>query len=340
MNKYRIAIDAMASDTGAETLVDGSILAINSIDEVEVILVGNEKILTSLIQRNGFPRDRVSIMQADEVVGMDESPKESLRKRKSSIAIAAELVKKGVVQGLVSAGNTGATLAHTLTRWRTIQGVKRPAAAALLPTKKEPVVLIDVGANVDCRTEHLVQFAVMGSIYARSILGRPQPRVGLLSIGKELSKGNRVTLQTQQLLQKSPLNFQGNAEGSDIFTGDFDVIVCDGFIGNIILKFGEAAADLLFSSIHNALKKNPIATIGALPLQPIFKGITKKLDYAEYGGVPLLGVDGVAIVSHGHSNPKAIKNAVQVACDFIKNDVNRIIEKQIEEMLDFAPQTV
>lgn len=340
MKKFKIALDAMGCDAGAQTLVDGSILALNALREVDIVLVGQQQILKSLLRRNGFERERISIQDAEEVVNMDESPKESLKKRFSSIAVAAELVKNGVVQALVSAGNTGATLAHTLTRWRTITGVKRPAAAALLPTRKEPVVLIDVGANVDCRPEHLLQFAIMGSIYAQKVLHRSHPRVGLLSIGEELSKGNKLTLHTQQLLTRAPINFHGNAEGRDILSGEFDVIVCDGFMGNVLLKFGEAAVELLFSSLKQGLRKNPLATIGAIPLQPVFKGLIKKVDYTEYGGVPLLGVDGVAIVSHGQSSPKAIKNAIRVACEFVKNNVNEHIKQNIESMMIYAPDTL
>lgn len=333
VTKIRIALDAMGGDLGPQTLIQGAFPALEALPDLEIILVGKQQVLQEIIKNNGYSRDRLSIVDASEVVEMGETPKESLKKRHSSIAVATKLVKERIADGLVSAGNTGSTLAHTLTSWRTISGIKRPAVAALLPTNKDAVVLIDAGANVDCRPENLLQFAIMGSIYAQKVLGRQNPRVGLLSIGEELSKGNRLTLQAQTLLAEAPINFQGNAEGRDVLSGNFDVIVCDGFVGNVLLKFGETAAELILSTIRHAFANNPLPAVNSIPLQPIFKEWTRKLDYAEYGGAPLLGVNGVAIVSHGQSTPKAIMNAIRVAYEFVVHRVNDHIREEMEKIL-------
>lgn len=338
MHKIRIALDAMGGDVGPKTLIEGAILALDAFKDLEVILVGNAPLLQQLLEDNGYSRVRLTIADASEVVTMDETPKDSLKKHHSSIAVAAHLVRDGSAEGLVSAGNSGATMAQTLTTWQTIPGVKRPAIAALLPTKKEAVVLIDAGANVDCRPEHLLQFAIMGSCYAEKVLGRYQPKVGLLSIGEELSKGNRLTLQSRALLAEAPINFCGNAEGRDVLSGDFDVVVCDGFVGNILLKFGEAAAALVLFYLSSAIKNTLLAAMGATSFQSLFTEMARKLDYAEYGGAPLLGVNGVAIISHGQSSPKAIMNAIKVAQEFVQHKVNEHIKKKLEKI--FSPVTL
>ncbi|MCD6385655.1 phosphate acyltransferase PlsX [Candidatus Sumerlaeota bacterium] len=330
MKKIRIALDAMGGDVGPEALIEGAILALAKIKRLELVLVGKKDVLLQLLEGNGYPKDRLTIADAPDVVAMDESPKESLKKRHSSLAIAVKLVSQGVVDGLVSAGNTGATLAHTLTNWRTIKGVRRPAIAALLPTQKDAVVLIDAGANVDCRPEHLLQFAIMGSLYAQKVLSRHRPKVGLISIGEELRKGNRLTLQTQKLLADAPIHFCGNAEGRDILSGEFDVVVCDGFIGNILLKFGEATVELVLKNLRSSFKKRLHTSHTEFPIELILKDQIAKLDYAEYGGAPLLGVQGIAIISHGESNPKAIMNAIKTACDIAQHNINSHIQKAFE----------
>ena len=336
MKKMRIALDAMGGDGGSEVLVKGAELAVDNFQDLEVVLVGKTELLTQILDSNGNHRERISVVHATEVVTMDESPKESLRKRNSSLAVSVRMVHEGLCDGMVSAGNTGATLAHTLTSWRTIKGLKRPAIATCLPTHKDPVILIDAGANVDCRPEHLLEFAIMGSLYAGKVLGRPDPRVGLISIGEEVSKGNRLTFQAQKLLQDAPVNFCGNAEGRDILSGNFDVAVCDGFIGNILLKFGEAAAELVMSNFLESLSKNGFHSSGMSNLKPVLKELSSRLHYAEYGGAPLLGVEGIAIISHGQSNPTAIMNAIKVACELVDHDINKHIREALENLFIYS----
>jgi glycerol-3-phosphate acyltransferase PlsX len=324
----RIALDAMGSDYGPQNLVEGAILAVEKL-RMEVTLIGKEETLSEIIRKKNFRNQRLSIVNAAEVVGMQDAPKESLRKRDSSVNVATQLVHEGEAAGLVSAGNTGATLASTLKTWRTLEGISRPAIATLLPTQKQPVVLLDVGANVDCKPRHLFQFGIMGAVYARDILHRPNPRVGLLSIGEESSKGNEQTLGAFKLLEQSTLNFRGNTEGRDILSGDFDVIVCDGFVGNIVLKFGESVAQMILHSLKGELSKNVISYLGALAMGPAFESFKKRVDYSEYGGAPLLGLNGVCIICHGESNPKAIMNAIRMAGEFVNHNVNSHILEEL-----------
>jgi len=324
----KIALDAMGSDYGPQNLVEGAILAIKKL-RMEVVLIGKEDVLTEILRKRNFRNPRLSIVNAAEVVGMHDAPKESLRRKNSSVYVATQLVHHGEAHGLVSAGNTGATLASTLRIWRTLNGISRPAIATLLPTQKQPVVLLDVGANVDCKPRHLFDFAIMGAVYARDILNRQDPRVGLLSIGEEASKGNEQTFGAFKLLEGSTLNFRGNAEGRDIVTGAFDVIVCDGFIGNIVLKFGEAVAKMILHSLKGELSKNVISYLGALAMAPAFESFKKRIDYSEYGGAPLLGLNSVCIICHGESSPKAIMNALRVAAEFVNHNVNDHILEEL-----------
>lgn len=325
----RIAVDAMGGDNGPGPLVTGALLAAQNYG-IEVCLVGDKKIIEEHLRKNHSRLSLVSIEHAGEVVQMDESARESLRKKDSSISVAAKLVKEGAAHGLISAGNTGATLASTLMQWRPLKGVDRPAIAALLPTHDAPCILLDAGAVVDCKPRYLLQFATMGMVYAREVLGRKKPRIGILSIGEEESKGNELTFKSFELLKRSHLNFIGNAEGSDILKGDFDVVVCDGFVGNVILKFGEAFGELIFSEIKNEIKKNPIYMLGALLTKPALRKFKKRVDYSEYGGAPLLGINGVCIIGHGTSNPKAIMNAIRTATEFADHKVNKKIQQELE----------
>lgn len=324
----KIALDAMGSDYGPQNLVEGAILASERL-HLEVVLIGKQEVLTEILRKKNFRSPRLSIVNATEVVGMHDAPKDSLRKKNSSVNVATQLVHQGEALGLVSAGNTGATLASTLKIWRTLHGISRPAIATMLPTQKQPVVFLDVGANVDCKPRHLFHFAIMGSVYARDILNRPAPRVGLLSIGEESSKGNEQTLGAHRLLEQSTLNFRGNAEGRDILTGEFDVIVCDGFVGNIILKFGEAVAEMILHSLKGEISKNVISYLGALAMAPAFESFKKRVDYSEYGGAPLLGLNGTCIICHGESNPKAIMNAIRVAGELVNHNVNKHIVEEL-----------
>ena len=263
---------------------------------------------------------------------MDESPITALRKKKNtSIAVALSLHRQGRVDAVVSAGNTGAVMASSVWTLKRLEGVDRPAIASFFPTEKEPIIVLDVGANADCKPLNLYQFAVMGSIYARSILGRRNPRVGLLSIGEESSKGNELTLEAHRLLGRSSLNFIGNLEGKDILTGDVDVVVCDGFVGNVILKFTESIERILTTHFNKHLRSNLRSKLGALLLKPVFENFRKDFDYAEYGGAPLLGIDGVSIICHGKSSPKAISNAILVARRMVREGINEMIKQRLKE---------
>jgi glycerol-3-phosphate acyltransferase PlsX len=261
---------------------------------------------------------------------MDESPVTAFRRKKdSSIRVAATLVRDGRAAGVISAGNTGAVMTTVKMICGVLEGVERPALCAVVPNLKGPSVWLDVGANIECRPEHLVQFAIMGHLYSREVLGVQNPRVGLMSIGEEDSKGNEVTREAFRVLKETPLNFIGNVEGRDIFNGKTDVIVCDGFIGNVSLKAVESAAEALLHFMKEEISKSLLAKLGYLLARPAFRNFRKKVDYAEYGGVPLLGVRGAAIICHGGSSVRAIKNAVRVTLDFVRNRVNDRIHEEI-----------
>ncbi len=311
-----VALDAMASDHGPSVLVQGAVAAARDFG-IPVALVGNKDILEPLIEKEMTPTERLSLpvemVHATQVVAMDESPAEALRKKKdSSIQVAFDLVKQGRADAVVSAGNSGATLATAMFTLGRIKGV-RPAIATMFPTLKKPSLMIDVGANVDCKPSHLFQFAVMGSLFVQEVLHRPAPRIGILSIGEEGSKGNQLVKQTRDLLQESTLNFVGNVEGRDCFTGDVDVVVCDGFVGNICLKLSEGLAEAILRMLKAELESSFLATMGYGLARKAFRNFRKRVDYAEYGGAPLLGVKGVAIICHGRSASKAIRNAIRMA---------------------------
>ncbi|KPL06483.1 hypothetical protein AMJ85_10405 [candidate division BRC1 bacterium SM23_51] len=320
----RIALDAMGSDRGAEVTVDGAILALKRMD-AEIALVGDQAVLEPLLATRAVQDCRLQIVHASQVVGMYERPKDSLRKTDSSIAAAMRLVKSGEADAVVSAGHTGATAAAAIMTWRALPGIKRPAIASAIPTREKPMILLDVGATVNCKPIHLYQFAVMGSALAEHVMGVARPRVGLLNIGEEASKGNQVTLRAGQLLAESDLNFRGNAEGRELVGGNFDVLVCDGFVGNIILKFAEALAEWLIVSLKGEVGKSALATLGGLAMKPIFRSFKRRVDYSEYGGAPLLGLNGVCIICHGSSNAKAIANALRVAGETVRHELNRHI---------------
>ncbi|HOE97486.1 MAG TPA: phosphate acyltransferase PlsX [Candidatus Sumerlaeota bacterium] len=321
----RIALDAMAGDFGPEPLVKGAIQAVEETRH-HVILVGDAETLENILIREQALHPRLSIVHADTVIGMDEVPKASLRKKSSSLAVAADLVKNGEADAVVSAGNTGATLAMMVTKWRPLPGVSRPSLATIIPVPHHPVVLLDVGANIDCRPQHLYDFGVMGSIYAREIIGRRSPRVGLLNIGSEDGKGTDILQQTFKLLADSPLNFIGNVEGGDAFTGKVDVIVCDGLVGNALLKFGEGLVSMMTGHLRAELKKNLFTTLGAIPLLSTLRRFRSQLDASEYGGAPLLGVNGISIVSHGASDAHHIRSAIKTAGELVRHDVNAKIQ--------------
>jgi glycerol-3-phosphate acyltransferase PlsX len=306
----KVAVDAFGGDYAPEQIVQGALQAAEG--GIEVILTGDEARLKSLI--NGKPgRDRIEIVHAPDVIEMDEAAEAVRTKPQSSLVKAAEMVKEGRAGALVSAGSTGATMAASVLTIRRIKGVERPAITSLMPTRSGVALVVDVGANVDCKPNQLLQFAQMGSIYAENVLRVRNPRVGLLNVGHEPTKGNSLVKEVYPLLQQTSLNFVGNIEGRDISRGDCDVIVCDGFVGNVVLKFAEGLADALFGMMKDEFISSIPSTLGALLLKPSLRRIKKKVDYTEYGGAPLLGVNGVVIIAHGGSNAKAITNAIYVA---------------------------
>ena len=318
----RIVLDAMGGDRGPEVNVEGALAAARELGS-DVILVGDERVLAERLARQDVRGLAVTIRHAPEAVEMGESPMAALRKKKhSSIRIGLELVKKGEADAFVSAGNTGAVMATALVVLGTVSGVERPAIAIVVPTATGQAVLLDAGANVDCKPRHLVQFAIMGHIYARHILERPRPRVGLLSIGEEESKGNELTREAFKALEEeSALNFIGNVEGRDVFSGSADVIVCDGFIGNVALKISEGLVETIFQLLRDELKQGLRARVGSFLLVPTFRRFKRRIDSAEYGGAPLLGVNGVCMISHGRSTSKAIRNAIRAAEGCVHNKV-------------------
>lgn len=318
-----IALDAMGGDFGPEELIAGAILAITQ-GGVKVTLVGDSALLQSYVDKNpngAGCAPNLTIVHASEVVGMDEYPVDAIRRKKdSSIMVAFEHVKNGDAEGVVSAGNSGATLAAALRKLGRIKNVSRPGIASLFPTLKKPVAIMDIGANVDCRPMHLFQFAVMASAYSK-LYDIENPRVGLLSIGEETGKGNSLVKETYELLENSSLNFIGNVEGRDVYKGDVDVIVCDGFVGNNVLKVSEGLADAILQMLRNEIAKSPLAKMGYYLARPAFRRFKKRVDYTEYGGAPLLGINGIGIVCHGKSNAQAIKNAILEAARMVENKI-------------------
>ena len=333
----RIALDCMGGDMGPRPCVEGALLAVQRFN-VEVLLVGRERHLNRLLSAKvQQSRDsRIRVVHADDIVTMSDNPRDSLKKKNSSLAVAVNLVKKGEADACVSPANTGAFLAHTMLSWRTLPGIKKPAIAALLPTAQDRVVIIDSGAVVDAKPHQIVNFGIMGSTYARVVLDRPAPRVGLMSIGEEESKGNEITIQAHPLLRSTGLNFLGNAEGRDIWTGDFDVICCDGFTGNVVLKTAEGLARMMTDQIKREAKKTIPTMVGGALMWPAIKSIKRRTDSDEAGGAPLLGVNGIAIICHGSSNAKAIMNALRVAAESVSRklvvQLRRDLERYHENM--------
>ncbi len=325
----KIALDAMGGDRAPETIVEGAVLAARDLD-VEVILVGDKTKIEAVLAHHATTGLPLSIVHASQKVEMEDSPSSVIRKkRSSSIWVATELVKKSEAVAVISAGNTGATMASSLFILGPLSGVERPAIATLLPTLKGQAVLIDVGANVDCKPQHLFQFAIMGDMYAEKILGIRDPKIGLLSIGEEDTKGNELTKEVFKMLKASSLGFIGNVEGRDVYSGETDVVVCDGFIGNVALKISEGLSDAIIKFLKREILDSFMGKLGYFFLKPSFARFKKKIDYAEYGGAPLLGVDGISIICHGNSSARAIKNAIRVARDFHKKGMNRHIKEQI-----------
>ena len=326
-----IALDAMGGDHAPASEIDGALQAARSLG-VRILLVGRQELLRQeLGRRNSAAGLPIEIVHASEAVTMDDNAAKAFRaKRDSSIRVASRLVRDGAAQGLVSAGNTGAVMATAKMVQGMVPGVERPSLASVLPTRKgTPVVLMDVGANVDCTSRMLVQFAVMGEVYSRVILKTGNPRIGLLSIGSEEHKGNDLTRGVLPLLKSLPLNFIGNVEGRDIYSGHADVIVCDGFVGNVVLKASEGLAELVKQMLRETLSATLTRRFGYLIARSAFAEFKKRVDYSETGGAPLLGVKGVCIICHGSSNANAIKNAIRIAAEFARGQVNRQIEDEL-----------
>src|SRR3954462_13856164 len=324
-----IALDAMGSDRSPKPEIEGAIQASRRFG-IHVALVGSEETLHAELSRHPFSRSLpISIVHASEVITMDDKAVQAVRaKRDSSMRVGLRLVRNGQAAAFISAGNTGAAMATAKMVLGGLPGVDRPALVAIIPTAIGTVsTLLDVGANVDCKAHNLEQFAVMGEIYFRSMFGTKRPRVGLLSIGEEESKGNELTREAFQLLKQLPLNFVGNVEGRDLYNGELDVIVADGFVGNVALKISEGVAHLVRSTLKETLRATITRQVGALLSRSAFADFKKRLDHTEYGGAPLLGVKGVCIITHGSSNANAMKNAIRVAAEFGESRVNESIER-------------
>ncbi|PYX51174.1 MAG: phosphate acyltransferase PlsX [Acidobacteria bacterium] len=326
-----IALDAMGSDRAPKPEIEGAILAARQYG-VRVLLVGPETVIRAELDRHrAAGRLPIEIVHASEDITMEDKVEAIRAKRDSSMRVGLRMVREGQAAGFVTAGNTGAAMATAKVVLGAVPGLDRPALAAVFPTAPgNPAMLLDVGANVDCTPQNLEQFAVMGDIYFRAMFGKrgaPKPRVGLLSIGEEESKGNELTRAAFQLLKQLPLNFVGNVEGRDLYSGEVDVIVADGFVGNVALKISEGVANLVRTTLKESLKATITRQVGALLSRSAFTDFKKRLDHTEYGGAPLLGLKGVCIITHGSSNANAIKNAVRVAAEFAQRRINDSIER-------------
>ena len=326
-----IAVDAMGGDHAPRPEVEGSVLAAREFN-VRILLVGPPNVGRGELAKHAIePSLPIEIVPASEVITMNDHPAQAFRRKKdSSVHVAARLVRERKADGIVSAGNTGAVMTAAKFILGTLESVDRVALAAPFPNARGGVsVLLDVGANVDSRPEHLLQFAVMGEVYYRATFGSRRPRVGLLSVGEEEIKGNVLTREVYTMLKKSPVHFVGNVEGGDLFSGIVDVIVCDGFVGNIALKICEGLAISIFDALKKSLKSSILSQVGGKLSQGAFKGLKKKIDYTEYGGAPLLGVKGVCVIGHGRSNANAVKNAIRVAAGLARARINERIDQEL-----------
>ena len=324
----------MGGDHAPSVNVEGAVETVNECEDVDVILVGDEALIHKELKNKKYRSNRITIVHASQVVEMHESPIVAIRKKKdSSIRVGIGLVKAGKADAFVSAGHSGVVMGTSLLMLGTAEVVDRPAIATLMPTLKDPIIMLDVGATVDCNAQNLLQFALMGNTYCRLVLGRPDPKVALLSIGEEDSKGNEVTKEAFKLIKRSKLNFIGNIEGKDIFNGMADVVVCDGFIGNVALKISEGLAETILKMLKREISSVSTGRIGYLMMKPAIRNFKKRTDYDEYGGAPLLGINGTSIISHGRSSSKAIKNALRVAADYAAKKVYEAISIDIENDL-------
>jgi len=324
----KIVVDAMGTDAAPLPEIAGAVRALRDQPDLSILLVGDAGKLKAEVERHRVPRDRLTIVPSTEIIGMDEKPAEALRKKKdSSIAVAARLLREGRGDALVSAGNTGAVAAASLMLIGRARGVRRPAIAALFPSRKGYCVVVDAGANVNVKPVHLCQFGIMGSVYAQKVLGVDRPLVGLLSVGEEDAKGSEVIFEASKLLANAGINYVGHVEGGDILKGNCDVVVTDGFTGNALLKFAESVPGIVFSGLRNEANRDFFVRVGAWLAKAGLRRLKKRWDYAEYGGAPLLGVNNGVIICHGKSNAKAVKNAIRVAAKYVRGDsTQKIIE--------------
>src|SRR4051812_14832815 len=337
IDMIRIAVDAMGGDHAPAVIIDGALAAARHLD-VEIALIGPTAVLQdALSQHPDASTLPIFVVDAPDVIGMADAPASALRRKpRASIRVAAELVAGGEAAALFSAGHTGATVMAAHGAFGMIPGVDRPALATTIPTRERPAVLLDAGASVECRPQHLLQFAIMGSVYARLALGVERPRVGLLSIGEEATKGNELTRDAHRLLKASPLNFIGNVEGREIYSGVADVIVCDGFTGNVVLKTSEGLVDTVAALLGTELQGTFSSQVGYLLSRRAFRRFQRRVDYSEFGGAPLLGVAGLAIVGHGRSSVKAVRNAIAMAYRFAMSDFITRVERDMSRVAELA----
>jgi phosphate acyltransferase len=325
-----VALDGVGGDRAPDVVVEGAAAAVRELG-VTVLLVGPRERLAPLLERQGRPPG-IEIVDATEVIAMDEHPASAVRqKRDSSIVVGVGLVRDGRARAFVSAGNTGAVMAAGLFELKRSPGVERPALAAVFPTPGGKTLIVDVGANADCRPEHLAQFGLMGSVYMERVFGVERPTVALVSIGEEETKGNTLVQQAHPRLRELPINFVGNVEGKDVPTGQVDVVVCDGFVGNVLLKFAEGMAGTITGLIREEIEASWVSKLFALGVLPAFRRARRRMDYAEYGGAPLLGLNGLCVVAHGRSNALAIKSAVRAAAEAVRQGVVEHITRGIAD---------
>jgi len=329
----RIAVDVMGGDLGPEPVIEGAIAAAKK--NIQIVLVGNKDIIEKALSKNNAENLPIFIKHAEETVSMEESPSKVIRnKKKSSMAVAYNLVKEGTAKAFISPGNTGAALGYGITILKRLKNIKKPAIAVVLPAKNGNVVLIDVGGNVDCKPVHLFQFALMGVLYAKNLLDIKNPSVALLSNGEEESKGNEVIRNSSEYLKNSSLNYIGFKEGKDIFNGEVDVFVCDGFVGNICLKLAESIGVNLWEILKREMAGSFLSRLGLFFMKKSIKKIKKQIDYREYGSAPLLGLNGASFICHGSSDSNAIYNGIVNAVKFIKSGYNEQLQKELEYYAD------
>lgn len=338
---YRIALDVMGGDHAPLAILEGAREALATHAELQLLLVGDEARMLPILKQMGLAKaltERIRIVHAPDVVTMEDKATSILKEKKNaSIRVAAKMVRQGEADGLVSMGHTGAAMVAAMKEMGTLPGVDRPCLASVMPNMTgRPTVLLDVGANVGCKPEHIAQFAVMGAVYAEEVLGLALPRVGVLSVGEEDGKGSATTKEAAQALRDMDLNFLGNAEGRDIWNGKFDVIACDGFVGNAVLKSSEALAEGLINGLTASFMETWYTKLGGMLALPALKRFKKKLDYAEYGGAPLLGVGGIVIIGHGRSNAHAVRSAIRAAFTASEHGINVHIQKSLARLLSQA----